>query len=168
VTTQSLSKCDRWKRGPCIVRVRCIRRKNIVFGSPNPVLTVSGPLATCVALSPHCLRRRNRATVSGAAPFLIYSCFATPIASIIIRCISSAPTKVFRTIASCMGRNFRSSITLAKSSAVNVCFSASTLRSSQSARPHFREQLPNPFQSWRWIVVLRHRLYELQVAFHLR
>src|ERR1035441_3617182 len=31
--------------------------------------------------------------------------FATPIASIIIRCISSAPTEVFKTIASCMGRN---------------------------------------------------------------
>jgi hypothetical protein len=32
--------------------------------------------------------------------------FATPIASISIRCISSAPTKVFKTIASCIGRSF--------------------------------------------------------------
>ena len=38
--------------------------------------------------------------------------FATPIAWIIIRCISSAPTRTFSTRTSCIGRNFRSSMTL--------------------------------------------------------
>jgi hypothetical protein len=37
----------------------------------------------------------------------------------------------------CIGRSFKSSITLAKSPGDNVCLSASTPRSSKSAKPHF-------------------------------
>ena len=47
------------------------------------------------------------------------------------------PTGTFKTSASCIGRNFERSITLANSSGDNVCLSASTPRSSKSAKPHF-------------------------------
>src|ERR1035441_8625825 len=124
-----------------IVRVRYIRRKNIVFVSPNPSFygkqPVSNPAQRCLFMF---LRRRNRAAVSVAARLIYASRFTTPMASTIIRCISSAPTRAFRTMASCIGRNFRRSITLAKSSGVKVRLSASTLILSQSARPHFRAE----------------------------
>ena len=66
-----------------------------------------------------------------------YVCFANPIAWTIIRCISSAPTRALRNRQNCIVPNFKSSISLAKSSGVNIRLSASTLRSSQSAKPHF-------------------------------
>ena len=44
----------------------------------------------------------------------------------------------FQNKASCIGRNFRRFMTLAKSPGASVRLSAWTLRSSQSARPHFK------------------------------